>query len=418
MCSSLFNFPGARGGRPRQHRLNLFLAVAQLRQNSLGLLPLVGAPVILRQGRVREQHRGPHQGALVSVAVLHLVEAVRRPRLLVLQQLIPGLGHGVGDVGGFKRRAPLGQRLFCHFADQQIVELVKIGLQIGLWEKPGIARQILPAQGLDKPVVQRVVGRGGKLDPPAIAGFVGHSERVCDVLPGHGVASGRLAVLGALQHGGHRPDGGVEQAYRHHVALAGFFRPVQCRQQAGGQIHSHRVVAEPRHGEHGGGILVKQGAQDAAPGKISGEIKPRQVLVRALFAVAGDVAHHQLGVLGLQRLPVQAGLDEGLVAHVGEKDVRPGNELFQRLPPLGGLGVQTDVTFVGVVQVEAGVFQIAGGTAFVDSGIAVGVAAGGLHLHHLRAQVGQIAAAGRRGDECGKLHDFDAREGAGELVHN
>ena len=34
-----------------------------------------------------------------------------------------------------------------------------------------------------------------------------------------------------------------------------------------------RVVAKAGHGEHGGGVLVEQGAQDAAPGEVGGEVE-------------------------------------------------------------------------------------------------------------------------------------------------
>lgn len=71
------------------------------------------------------------------------------------------------------------------------------------------------------------------------------------------------------------------------------------------------MVAEAGDGQHGQGVLVKQGAQDTAAGKESGEVEAGQVLVGALLAVAGHEAVHQFGVAGVERLVVQTGLFRG-----------------------------------------------------------------------------------------------------------
>lgn len=88
---------------------------------------------------------------------------------------------------------------------------------------------------------------------------------------------------------------------------------------------------------HGQGVLIEQGAQDAAAGKESGEVKTGQVLVGALLAVAGDEAVHQFGVAGVERLIVQTGLLQGVLPPVGDEDVRLGDELLQASRPAGVL---------------------------------------------------------------------------------
>ena len=131
-----------------------------------------------------------------------------------------------------------------------------------------------------------------------------HHQRVGQGAAGQGVLGGGVAVLAGLQDQGHVPDGAVEQGDDDAVADTGLPGAVQGRQHAGGQVHTHLVVAEAGDGQHGQGVLVKQRAQDAAPGKEGGEIEAGQVLVRAFFAVAGDEAVDQLGVLGVERIVV------------------------------------------------------------------------------------------------------------------
>ena len=63
-----------------------------------------------------------------------------------------------------------------------------------------------------------------------------------------------------------------------------------------------------------------------------------------------------------------------------------GDELFQRLAAGGRLGVQADAGLAGVLQIVGGVLLLILGTALVDSGVAQGVAGGGLDLDDLGAR--------------------------------
>ena len=147
------------------------------------------------------------------------------------------------------------------------------------------------------------------------------------------------------------------------------------------------------------------------------ERRKREGLVRALLAVAGDVAVYQLRELCLQALIVQTLFFQGLFPDVGDENIGGSDELQKGFQALGGLGVQADAPLVGVVQVETGVLVVAQGAALVDGGAPEGVAAGGLHFDDVRAQVGQVAGAGGSGHKGGHLNDFDALQGAGELGH-
>ena len=151
------------------------------------------------------------------------------------------------------------------------------------------------------------------------------------------------------------------------------------------------MVAEAGDGQHGQGVLIEQGAQDAAAGKESGEVEAGQVLVGALLAVAGHEAIHQPGVLRVERLVVQAGLLQGVLAPVGDEDVRLGDELLQRLTAGGGLGVQADAGLAGVLQI--------------------------LDLDDLGAQIRQKAGAAGGGDKGGQLQHLYALEGTLYFTH-
>ena len=177
------------------------------------------------------------------------------------------------------------------------------------------------------------------------------------------------------------------------------------------------MVTKAGDGQHGQGVLVKQGAQHAAAGEKGGEIEARQILVGALLTVTGDKAVHQRGILGMEGLVIQARLLQGILAPVGDEDVSAGDELFQRLASGGGLGVQGDTGLVGVLQIVGGVLLLILRTALVDGGVAQGIAGGSLDLNDLGAQVGQEACAAGSGDEGSQFDDLDALQRAFDLTH-
>lgn len=177
------------------------------------------------------------------------------------------------------------------------------------------------------------------------------------------------------------------------------------------------MVAEAGNGQHGQGVLVKQGAQHAAAGKEGGEVEAGEILVGALFAVAGDEAVHQRGILGVEGVVVQTRLLQGVLTPVGDEDVGTGDQLLQRLAAGGRLGVQGDAGLVGVLQIVGGVFLLILRTALVNGGVAQGVACGSLDLDDLGAQIGQKACAAGSGNEGGQLDDLDALQRAFDLTH-
>ena len=131
-----------------------------------------------------------------------------------------------------------------------------------------------------------------------------HHQGIGQGAAGQRILGGGVAVLAGLQQQGHVPNGAVEQGDHHTVADAGLAGAVQGRQHAGGQVHTHLVIAKAGDGQHGQGVLVKQRAQNAAAGEEGGEIEAGQILVRALLAVAGHEAVDQLGILGVERIIV------------------------------------------------------------------------------------------------------------------
>ena len=257
----------------------------------------------------------------------------------------------------------------------------------------------------------------GDLEPLVVLGLVAHHQRVGQRPAGQGVLGALGAVLAGLQQQGHVPDGAVEQRHHHAVALAGLTGAVQRRQNTAGQIHAHLMVAEAGDGQHGQGVPVKQGAQDAAAGEERRKVEAGQVLVGALLAVAGHEAVHQLGVAGVQRVIVQRRLLQGVLAPVGDEDVGLGDQLLQRFAAGGGLGVQAHAGLARVLQIVGGVLLLIQGTALVDGGVAQGIAGGSLDLDDLGAQVSQETGAAGSGDERGQLHDLHSLKGAFYFTH-
>ena len=270
--------------------------------------------------------------------------------------------------------------------------------------------------GHEDGIVAVVLGHGD-LEPLVVLGLVRHHQRIGQGAAGQRILGGGIAVLAGLQQQGHVPDGAVEQGHHHAVADARLPGAVQSRQHTGGQIHTHLMVAEAGDGQHGQGVLVKQGAQNAAAGEEGGKIEAGQILVGPLLTVAGHEAVHQLGVLGVERFVVQTGLLQRVLPPVGDEDVRLGDELFQRLAAGGGLGVQADTGLAGVLQIVGGVLLLILRTALVDGGVAQGVAGGGFYLDDLGAQIRQKAGAAGGGNKGGQLQHLHALEGTFHFAH-
>ena len=209
----------------------------------------------------------------------------------------------------------------------------------------------------------------------------------------------------------------MEQGHHHAVALPRLAGAVQRRQNTAGQIHAHLMVAEAGDGQHGQGVPVKQRAQNTAAGEERREVEAGQILVGALFAVAGHEAVYQSGIAGVQRVVIQPRLFQGVLTPVGDKDVGLGDELLQRLAAGGGLGVQAHAGLARVLQIIGGVLLLIQRTALVDGGVAQGVAGGRFDLDDLRAQIGQKTGAAGSGDERGQLHDLHSLKGAFYFTH-
>ena len=273
------------------------------------------------------------------------------------------------------------------------------------------------ADGGHKDGIVAVVLGHGDLKPLVVLGLVAHHQGIGQGAAGQRILGGGVAVLAGLQQQGHVPNGAVEQGDHHTVADAGLAGAVQGRQHAGGQVHTHLVIAKAGDGQHGQRVLVKQCAQNAAAGEEGGEIEAGQILVRALLAVAGHEAVDQLGILGVERIIVQTRLLQGVLTPVGDEDVRLGDELFQGGAASLGLGVQADAGLAGVLQVVGGVLLLILRTALVDGGVAQGITGGCFHLDDLRAQVGQETGAAGGGDERGQLQNFYPFQGALDFTH-
>ena len=124
---------------------------------------------------------------------------------------------------------------------------------------------------------------------------------------------------------------------------------------------------------------------------------------------------HQMRILGGQGLIVHADLLQCRGAGVGEEDVGGGQQLVHGLEALGGLQIQGDALFVGVVNV-IGQRTHAGQRHGEPRGVATGRC---FHLDALGAPVGQNTARGGRSHIGGQLHDAHALQQIVRIVaHN
>ena len=275
----------------------------------------------------------------------------------------------------------------------------------------------MTGSGHEDGIVTVVLGHSD-LQPLVVLGLVCHGQGVGDLTAADGILAGDIAVLAGLQHQRNVPNGGMEQGHHNTVALTAGLGAIQSAQNTGSQIDAHLMIAEAGDGQHGDGLLVKQGAQHAAACEEGSVVEAGQILVGALLAVAGDETVHQSGVLLMEGLVVEAGLLQGVLTPVGDKDIRLGDQLLQSLTACRSLGVQCDALLVGVFQGVGGVLAVVLRTALVDSGETQGIAAGGLHLNDLSTEVCQIAGAAGSSDEGSQFNDLDTFQGALDLAHS
>ena len=110
---------------------------------------------------------------------------------------------------------------------------------------------------------------------------------------------------------------------------------------------------------------------------------------------------------GVQALPVQAHLGQGLGAGVGDEDVGVLEQLHHDLVALLGLEVQSDEALMEVGHVECQVLLIAGGHAENDSLVrAARIALERFDLDDVGTPLAEDTAGGRGCQERGEVDDL------------
>ena len=125
---------------------------------------------------------------------------------------------------------------------------------------------------------------------------------------------------------------------------------------------------------------------------------------RAVDAVAGDLTHDELRVLGVQRLPVQTELFQAGRAGASDEYVRLGEHVLHELEVLGIFQIQRDTLFAAVENIVDGVLFRRDGHAHRAAVVTAEVAdRRGLNAHDTRAHVAQEPRRRRRGPVAGHL---------------
>ena len=272
----------------------------------------------------------------------------------------------------------------------------------------GPVEQVFAADQLEDARPVAVVFGQAEHDPLVVLGLEDVVERVVHAHTALGVL---VAVLGGHHARRQGVDTGMLQGAGDVVAFAGLFTADVGGQDAGGQEHGSLEIAVAVGRDHREAVGVDRGAEDAAATHVAGHVEAGRVFFGALLAVAQAMAHDQLGVLGVQALPVEAHLAQRLGAVVGDEDVGGGEQLVHGFQAGFALQVQADHALVHVGHV-VGEVLIVGHRHAVDGSLvhAGRVAFGGFDLDDIGAPFAEHAARGRGGKkrrEVDDLHTFE-----------
>ena len=146
------------------------------------MLCKIWSSVVFRQTVFLEHYRRSYESTLVSVGVLHLVEDIRCPCLLVHKQCVPVLSDSVRDICFIKNLAPL----ITVSCKEQLIhpcrELFSVRNEVLLRIVSRIFSQFRVSYSVHEDRIMSVILRHSDLQPLVVLGLVNHCQRVA-VLP-------------------------------------------------------------------------------------------------------------------------------------------------------------------------------------------------------------------------------------------
>ena len=219
---------------------------------------------------------------------------------------------------------------------------------------------------------------------------------------------GRVAQRG-LNRDAAGPDAFGQERRRDVGALPGALPPIQRRHDRGVDADGRGVIAAAcdRQGRRSAGIARQR--QQAAAGPVGRDVESRQVGVRSLFAVAGEVGVDQPGIPRRDVLVFELEALARGMRRVDDHDVGPFDQPLENLHRVGRFQVDRHSALVAIVQMpEIVVPRVRLRRDLVHH--SPQVAGGWLDLDDLGAEVGQDDRGARTRDETGEVHDLQARE--------
>ena len=314
----------------------------------------------------------------------------------------PGLGELVDHV--------LGVALGDPRADGR-VELVLVLDPPGVACEPRLVDDVAPPHQAHGPLRGGLAGaRQAEPDSvPALVQVAGRGER--RPVAGAALDQAELVIDGALRSE-HAEEGFVDRQVDLLADTPALVAPVQGGHDREGGGHGGHAVGqgERRQGGRAVGVAVDVGE---ARHRLGQGAEPGPVAIGPGLAEAGDPGHHQPGVALMQGLPsqsppLQCPRPEVLDEHVGTVE-QPQHGL--PAPRMGELDGDAPLVAVGVGPPERDPVLLPAEASQV-------VAARVLDLDHIRAVVGEQRGRDRPGEDGGRVHYLDRRQGGGVAVRH
>ena len=290
-------------------------------------------------------HTGRQQGWHFAGRCAHGAPTRARSQLRVGPQVGHVVHAGVGDLGQLQPFDHLGRREGGKEREDVGLQRVPVGVALGIAAKARVARQF----GLAQHLVTKGFPFAFVLQAQHDRAAVPRHKRPVRVDAGVRSAGARrrcCALVRVIQRVAHPLTHGFEHGHVNVTALTRAAAQQQRRQNVGVRIHAGGNVG---HRDAGlGRRLGRTGHRQEAGLALDEQVIGLFVAIRAIGAVARDVADDELGVVGLQRLVRQAHARSGAGSQVLHHHVGRGQQLQQRLFGLRPLDVERQAFLAAV----------------------------------------------------------------------
>src|SRR4029077_91918 len=378
--------------------------VAEVGEDGVGVLAAKGGRAADAGGHAGEVERGADDRDLAELGVRHPLHDAAFGGLRVVHHLVHGFDRSGRHIGLLQA---LEQGLAVERADRGLedaLQLRAIGHPPLVLLEARVGGQVAEPEHLGELLPEAVVGRRDE-DPLPVAALevaIRRERRVARPERARRRAGEQIA-LGVEGEQAHR---GLEQRAVDPLAQSGAL-PLDDRvgdaeraQDAGGQVEERDA------GPHRLATRLAGDGHDAAEG-LHQRLVARAVLARAGAPERGDRAVDEPPVDLRQHVLAEPEGLHGAGAEVLDDHVRVLHQPLDHLDGLRRLQVERDAALVPIEE------QVRGGLPVLvrRPGARLVAGPGVLHLHDVRAQVGEQRAAPGSGDDAGEIDDADAVEG-------